>query len=245
MLTGVKSTGEKFHNGFVWEWLCECGKPHRALPQHVTSGSTKSCGCYRKEKSVIKAGETYGFLTAISKSDEKYINSYMWLFTCVCGTSLHLSASHVMGSQKSCGCMQHANPHKTHGMAMTPEYRSWREMRGRCGGKDKVSVKHYVDRGIGFCESWSSFDNFYRDMGPRPPGTSLERINNDAGYSASNCRWATQSEQMANTRRAIRVFVDGAECCLKHACDLRNVNYDKVRSRIRKGMQAQEALDMG
>ncbi|HCM5257383.1 TPA: hypothetical protein N3N81_004816 [Klebsiella variicola subsp. variicola] len=245
MLTGLKNTGQKFHKGFVWEWLCDCGNTHQALPQHVTSGSTKSCGCYRKEKSVIKAGETYGYLTAIKKTEEKYFNSYKWLFVCVCGKFLSLSPSHVMGDQKSCGCMQHSNPHKTHGMTSSPEYRSWQEMKARCGGKDDVSIKHYAGRGIDFCETWNSFDRFYEDMGPRPAGTSLERIDNDLGYSAANCRWATQSEQMANTRRTIRVFVDGVEYCLKHACALRGINYDKVRSRIRKGMQAQEALDMG
>lgn len=245
MLTGLKNTREKFHKGFLWEWLCECGNTHRALPQHVTSGSTKSCGCYRKEKSVIKSGETYGYLTAIKKTEEKYLNSYKWLFSCICGKTVSLAPSHVMGTQKSCGCLQRANPHKTHGMATSPEYRSWREMKSRCDGKDEVSIKHYVNRGIKFCESWESFEIFYRDMGPRPTGTSLERINNNLGYSAENCRWATQSEQLANTRRTIRVSVDGLEYCLKHACALRGVSYDKVRSRVRKGMLPQDALDMG
>lgn len=244
-LTALRNTGEKKNRGFVWEWLCDCGNVHKALPQHVTSGSTISCGCYRKKKSVITAGQTYGYLTAVKKTGEKYFNSYKWLFTCICGNSVCLAPSHVMGSQRSCGCMQRTNPRKIHGMSETPEYHSWREMKSRCAGKDEVTIVHYVNRGIDYCPEWSDFDAFYRDMGPRPEGTSLERIDNERGYFPGNCRWATQCEQMANTRRTIRVHVDGVEYCLKHACILREINYDRVRSRIRKGMHPQDALDMG
>lgn len=254
MLIGVRNTGEKTNNAYIWEWLCDCGKLHRSLPSHVRSGSTKSCGCYRKEKSIIKSGERYGRLTAIKKTEEKSGNSYLWEFKCDCGNTVRLTSGAVTGTQKSCGCLKkESKPNLKHGHCSLSNadsggtsrtYRSWLQMKYRCSGADEMGRRHYKSRNIKVCARWeNSFERFVEDMGIRPQGTSIDRIDNDRGYSPANCRWATQSQQTRNTRRTIFVVVNGGKMCLKDACAVTGNNYDKVRSRIRNGAPPQESLD--
>jgi len=89
----------------------------------------------------------------------------------------------------------------THGQSHTPTYTSWYAMKQRCSNPNNKVYKYYMERGIDFCERWRKFENFLEDMGPRPEGKTLDRIDNDKGYSIENCRWATHSEQRINQRR--------------------------------------------
>src|SRR5258706_7634622 len=82
-----------------------------------------------------------------------------------------------------------------------PEYRSWYSMKQRCNYRHETHYEYYGGRGITVCERWAIFENFLEDMGKRPAGTSLDRINNEGNYEPNNCRWATQAQQLRNTRR--------------------------------------------
>lgn len=94
-----------------------------------------------------------------------------------------------------------ANPgqfKKRHGMSGTKTHEAWRGMTKRCRDKNNLYYHRYGGRGIKVCKSWLKFENFYRDMGVAPKDKSLDRIDNNKGYSKSNCRWATIKEQNRN-----------------------------------------------
>lgn len=99
----------------------------------------------------------------------------------------------------------------------TPEYRSWRAMLQRCTYPNNVHYPNYGGRGITICERWRlSFVAFLTDMGPRPEGTTLDRIDGDSDYTPGNCRWATAKEQAANRRFVFNRHKDKTECPSGH-----------------------------
>ena len=116
----------------------------------------------------------------------------------------------------------------------TPEYAAWLNMRARCLDDNTSYYNNYGARGISICEEWlGSFDTFLADMGTRPDGHSLDRIDNSEGYSPGNCRWATRKEQQNNTRRNVLVVYGGRTQNIKQWSEELGINYRTLYQRIR------------
>lgn len=94
---------------------------------------------------------------------------------------------------------------RKHGMSFSPTYYSWAGMIQRCKNKKKDSYKYYGNKGVGVCGEWLKFDSFLKDMGVRPDGMTLDRIDNSIGYCPQNCRWATYKNQTLN--RGVTRFI--------------------------------------
>ena len=115
------------------------------------------------------------------------------------------------------------------------EYRAWKAMRSRCYSKSNASVGNYQKAGIKVCERWDSFDNFYNDMGPKPSGYTLDRIDNSKNYCPENCRWASWSTQAKNrgTFNTVITF-EGKTQCLKDWAREYGIHYQTLVQRIKR-----------
>lgn len=126
--------------------------------------------------------------------------------------------------------------------ARPPEYTCWLSMRARCRNPKHPSYKDYGGRGISVCSRWDSFPAFLADMGLRPANGEIERRDNNQGYCPTNCYWATRSAQMKNTRRTLKVSLNGKTQCLKDWCSELGLLYGTIMSRVKRGWSADKAI---
>lgn len=195
------------------------------------------------------AGSKWGRLTILGEGASRN-GSRMCLVRCDCGTEKSVDMCHIRkGNINSCGCLRRETTsatRKTHGLSCKAPYRVWASMKDRCSRKQDRGYKNYGGRGIAVCEEWkNSFEAFWRDMGPTyKRGLMIERVDNDLGYSAANCTWATREAQIENRRVTRWVIVDGVRMSCARAERTLGLTKQRIRSNAVQCCRTdQEAVD--
>ena len=179
-------------------------------------------------------GRTFGDWTvkSISRSSGR---PSRWNCVCTCGTERTVIGDTLrLGTSKSCGHGQ-----RTHGMKRSREYRSWSAAKTRCFNEKTPMYVNYGARGITMSDEWrNSFEAFLRDMGPRPKGYELDRIDNDGPYTGpceayplGNCRWTTRKINSRHRRSSARIEYAGMVVSLIELAELTGIKYSTLKNR--------------
>lgn len=213
-------------------------------------------------KRIIPNGSRFGRLT-VSAEYPQLSRHHLVQYECACdcGQTTIVEGSRLKkGTTTSCGCYRRElaaarfrdptiletirQKITTHGMTLTaPEYAVWHSMRQRCNDPTADSYPRYGGRGIKVCPEWNSFEQFLTDMGSRPSSAhSLDRINNDQGYSPDNCRWATRKEQGRNRSTNHNLTFDNVTRTMTEWAEVLGIRDATLRSRLRRGWPLERAL---
>lgn len=192
-----------------------------------------------------RMGERYGRLLVVGRAPNKSDKdtNARWKCACECGReTVQYGQDLKKGKVVSCGCWNDEKRYK-HGMSRTLVYGIWKGIHQRCGNPKAPKFYNYGGRGIKVCERWNSFENFVADMGIRPNGYSIERINNDGDYEPANCVWATKKQQLNNKRKSRFLEFNGERKTIAQWSDEIGVRWDTIRNRVdRYGWSIERAL---
>ncbi len=177
-------------------------------------------------------GKRFGRLTVIGRSEKP--GGY-WSCLCDCGNETTVrSTSLRKGGTRSCGCFKR-DMETTHGDTGSPEHETWMRMTSRCRYTKTRAFHRYGGRGIKVCKRWGVYENFLADMGRRPSAKhSLDRIDNDGNYEPTNCRWATQREQVHNSSSVRLITYGGQTLCVTDWAKKIGLKRETLFGRLRK-----------
>lgn len=195
----------------------------------------------RMPKFIDLTGKKIGRLLVVSRSERR--PRAWWRCKCDCGNECVMSNMALSVNKfTSCGCWESELRGKwliKHGHAitgkMTTEYRVWRSMRNRCQNPANQKFKDYGGRGVSVCERWHDFRNFLADMGKRPEGTEIDRIDNNGNYEPGNCRWTTKSSNNRNRRNNLIIEFMGEKKCLAEWAEILGISWHTLFHRMKAG----------
>lgn len=201
---------------------------------------------------IDRTGQVYGRLTVLRQAPAGKWSNARWECKCTCGQSRIIPSSNLQsGTSTSCGCLAReltAQRSTTHGGASAkrkhPLYKIWDGIKQRCHNPDNPAYDRYGGRGIAVCDCWrNDFMAFVADMGERPSSShSIERKDNNLGYSKENCIWATKTEQANNRRNTICLTHDGRTQTLARWAREIGIQGQTIMYRIHTGWSIERAL---
>ncbi len=177
---------------------CDCGYEKEVREDNLKNANSKYCSKCRFQEKTIKDGDRFGKWVVVQEiySEEKRKH---FIVKCDCGMVKVLKGIRLrFGDSVQCRTCASTKHNLTH----SPTYSTWECMVQRCTNPNNTNFKHYGGRGIKICTEWLKFENFLADMGERPEGLELDRINNDGNYEKNNCRWVTHKVNLLNRRRS-------------------------------------------
>lgn len=263
-------SGKKFNKLFViervennrhgksqWRCRCDCGNEIIAVGSSLSSGNTKSCGCLKRESASVRStknisGLQFGRLTVLKRAGSDNNGQATWLCRCSCGNEVVVNGHSLLsGATKSCGCYhseliaERNKSNAIHGETGTRLYKIWVDMRRRCNNPKRDSYRLYGGRGITVCSAWSKdflpFKEWALSHGYQND-LSIDRIDNDKGYSPDNCRWATVKEQSNNRSTNVFYEIDGETKTLSQWAEYANLPKYEIYDRWRRGKRGHDLI---
>lgn len=222
-----------------WLCKCECGGISSFRIDRLKDGISWHCGCIPRQLPMDLTGQKFGRLTAIRLAP-KTTKRNRWECLCDCGNPAVVDMGCLRdGNTMSCGCLQAdimRDIRITHGQSTTHNhsgaYRSWASMRERVLIPSCNTYSNYGGRGITIDPSWDDFSVFYADMGDRPKGHSIDRIDCNGNYEKSNCRWADRITQANNKRNNCRVYWNGEVKTIREWAETQGISSKLLYQRI-------------
>jgi len=191
-------------------------------------------------------GQKFGKWTVLERAGTRGNGSAAWLCQCDCGkTGIVVGSRLRSGKSTCCGCKlifqltKHGHSKRS---GDSPEYYTWASMMKRCYNPNWVNYKNYGARGIKVCDRWHDFRNFLADMGNRPAGMFIERIENEKGYGPENCKWSTRIEQTKNTRSNRMLTFNGETKPMVEWSETLKLSYHVIKNRLKYGWSIERTL---
>ena len=259
-LTVISRAENDKTNHVRWFCECDCGITTIVKAQSLRSGATQSCGCYNKEvvrqngTKLIKnlVNKKFGKLLVLSRSDERKGREILWNCRCECGKETRIAGSNLRsGGSTSCGCVQRnklIERNTTHGLSKSRLYCIWSSMKSRCLNINEKSYKRYGGRGIKICDDWlnkdTGFMNFYNwaIKNGYADNLTIDRIDNNKGYSPDNCRWVSVRAQNNNRCSNHYIIFNGESHSISDWSRILGLNERAIRSRLNRGWNDIDAL---
>lgn len=229
----------------TWYCSCECGGRKDVIGSHLKSGTVKSCGCLRASRSEatkIQPGHAIGEWVCVTyvKTDNQG-HHYVWAHSCGRTKTATFSSVNLMKIGR-CAC----TPRVTRPYSKrfhVPTRNTHKNMLARCLDPLHVAYPNYGGRGISVDPRWVEYEEFVEDMGERPVGYELDRINNNLGYCKGNCRWTTRKENLRNTSVNRTFSYEGRKVCIAEIAEIAGIPYPRAYARLMKyGYSVEEAI---
>ena len=202
-------------------------------------------------KLIDLTGQRFGRLTVVERAENGSDKKPRWFCACDCGNRTAVSGADLRAHKVvSCGCyrnQQLAKRNYVHGKVDSMLYEVWKGMKQRCTNPKHIGFDRYGGRGIKVCDEWiHDYQAFYRwaMASGYENGLSIDRIDNDRGYSPDNCRWATRKEQNNNTSSNRLILFNGQSKTMAQWGEERGIRKSTYDSRLRRGWSPEEALGL-